>query len=63
MHLHGGLVLTRRPGQTVFIGDDITVTVEAVDDRNVKLRFCAPQGVAVDREEVRARKLAEAADE
>jgi carbon storage regulator len=48
------LVLTRKIGQRVFIGDDIIVTVTRIDkDKDaVSLGFDAPKTVAVHREEV-----------
>ena len=46
------LILTRRPGESVKIGDNITVTVLAVKGGQLRLGFTAPQDVAVHREEV-----------
>jgi len=46
------LILTRRPGESVKIGDDITVTVLGVRGNQLRLGFTAPQSVAVHREEV-----------
>ena len=46
------LILTRRPGESVKIGDDITVTVLGVRGNQLRLGFSAPQHVAVHREEV-----------
>ena len=46
------LNLTRKPGETVNIGDDITVTVLAVKDNQVKLGVNAPKDVKVFREEI-----------
>jgi carbon storage regulator len=46
------LILTRRPGESVKIGDDITVTVLGVRGNQLRLGFTAPQDVAVHREEV-----------
>jgi carbon storage regulator len=46
------LVLTRRPGESVKIGDDITVTVLCVRGNRLRLGFTAPQHVTVHREEV-----------
>jgi len=50
------LILTRRPGESIIIGDDIVVTVLSVFGSQVKLGIVAPAETAVDREEVRARK-------
>jgi carbon storage regulator len=53
------LVLTRRIGETLKIGDDIIVTVLGVKGTQVKVGVVAPKGVRVDREEVRRRIEAE----
>ena len=52
------LILKRRPGESVKIGDGITVTVLAVTGRQVRLGIEAPKDTRVDREEVRERILA-----
>jgi carbon storage regulator len=49
------LILTRRPGESVKIGDDITITVLGVRGNQLRLGFTAPQSVAVHREEVYVR--------
>ena len=46
------LILTRRPGESVKIGDDVTVTVLGVKGDQARLGFTAPPHVAVHREEV-----------
>ena len=50
------LVLTRKPGQKIAIGDDVVVTV--VDSRigQARIGVEAPRRVTVDREEVRRQK-------
>lgn len=53
------LLLTRRVTEKICIGDDIVVTVLAINGKQVRLGIDAPKNVAVDREEVRERKLAE----
>jgi carbon storage regulator len=55
----GNLILTRRAGQTVHIGGDITVTVIGIDGGQVRLAFSAPPNVRIDRSEVRERINAE----
>jgi carbon storage regulator len=46
------LILSRRPGESVKIGDEVTVTVLDVRGSHVRLGFTAPPNVAVHREEV-----------
>ena len=46
------LVLTRRPGESVRIGDEVTVTVLGVKGAYARLGFAAPKEVAVHREEI-----------
>jgi carbon storage regulator len=46
------LVLTRRPGESITIGDDIVVTVVNTAGGQVRLGITAPQHVRVVREEI-----------
>jgi carbon storage regulator len=46
------LILTRRVGETIVIGDDITVTVLGVKGNQVRLGVGAPRDVSVHREEI-----------
>ena len=46
------LILTRRVGETLMIGDDITVTVLAMKGNQVRLGVEAPRDVTVHREEI-----------
>lgn len=46
------LVLTRRPGQSIVIGNDIVVTVLEVRGDQVRVGVSAPRSVSVHREEV-----------
>jgi carbon storage regulator len=55
------LVLTRKVGEEIVIGDAIRVTVVAVQGDRVRLGVQAPRNVRVDRHEVRRRREAEAA--
>ncbi len=56
------LILTRKVGETVTIGDAVTVTVLGVKGGQVRLGVQAPREVAVHREEVHDRIQAEADD-
>ena len=46
------LVLTRRSGETIRIGDDIVVTVLTTQSGQVRVGITAPRDIAVHREEV-----------
>ncbi len=46
------LILTRRPGERVVIGDEVLVTVMSVSGHTVRLGISAPQGVPIYREEI-----------
>lgn len=46
------LVLTRRPGESVMVGDDVVITVLEVRGDVVRLGIRAPRSVPVHREEV-----------
>jgi carbon storage regulator len=46
------LVLSRKPEQSLNLGDDITITVLGIDGDRVKLGIVAPQSVTVLRQEV-----------
>ncbi len=51
------LILTRKPGETVVIGDDVRITVLAVRGSQIKLGIDAPREVRVNREEVLEREI------
>ena len=53
------LILTRRVGETVIIGNDVDVTVLGVKGNQVRLGVKAPREVAVHREEIFQRIVAE----
>ena len=46
------LILTRRPGESLTIGDDVVVTVVGVSGNQIRLGITAPREVRVLREEV-----------
>jgi carbon storage regulator len=46
------LILTRRVGEKVMIGDDVSVTVLRVKGNQVRLGVDAPKSVSVQREEI-----------
>lgn len=49
------LILTRRIGETLMIGDDIELTVLGVKGNQVRLGIKAPKDVRVNREEIHQR--------
>lgn len=46
------LVLTRRVGETLNIGDEVTLTVLGINGKQVRIGTAAPKDIAVHREEV-----------
>lgn len=53
------LILTRRIGETLMIGDEVSVTVLGVKGNQVRLGVNAPKDIAVHREEIYQRILHE----
>jgi carbon storage regulator len=49
------LVLSRKPGERILIGDDVTVTVVRIGPNNVRLGIDAPRDLTIVREELRDR--------
>jgi carbon storage regulator len=56
--LEGGrmLILTRRPAETIYIGEQVTVTVLGVVGNQVRFGIEAPRSITIDRAEIHERK-------
>lgn len=52
------LILTRKPDETIVIGENITVTVLGVKGNQVRIGIHAPRGITVDREEIAQKRKA-----
>ncbi|RYY02541.1 MAG: carbon storage regulator [Gammaproteobacteria bacterium] len=53
------LILTRRIGETLMVGDEVTVTVLGVNGNQVRIGINAPKSVPVHREEIYQKILRE----
>ena len=56
------LILTRRAGESLRIGENVEVTVMAVSGGLVRIGIKAPRNIIVDREEIAERKRREQED-
>jgi carbon storage regulator len=50
------LILTRRPAETIYIGEEVTVTVLGVVGNQVRFGIEAPRSITIDRAEIHERK-------
>jgi carbon storage regulator len=50
------LILTRRPAESIYIGDEVTVTVLGVVGNQVRFGIEAPRNITIDRAEIHERK-------
>ena len=57
------LVLTRKPGEGILIGDDIEIVVTRVEGKSVSIGIKAPLSIPILRTELAARKRLEAEGE
>ena len=53
------LILTRRPGESLYLGDDIRITVLGMQGKQIKLGLVVPHEMTVYREEVYKRVIEE----
>jgi carbon storage regulator len=59
MEVRTVLVISRKLGEKVFIGDNIVLTVVDIDRNKIRLGFTAPREIEIDREEIRKAKLSD----
>lgn len=46
------LILTRKPGETIIVDDDVKISVLGVEGRQVRIGIDAPKEIVVHREEI-----------
>ena len=56
------LVLSRKLGEKIFIGDDVEITVVDIDRGKIRLGITAPKDARIEREELRVARLKEEAE-
>ena len=56
------LILSRKAGETIVIGDNVRITVMSVHRGQVRFGIAAPRDIPVDRLEIHERKMAERAN-
>ncbi|HJL60564.1 MAG TPA: carbon storage regulator CsrA [Pseudomonadales bacterium] len=57
------LILTRRVGETLMIGDEVTVTILGISGNQIRIGVNAPKEIAVHREEIYRRIQAKGDDQ
>lgn len=57
------LVLSRKPGERIMIGDDVTVTIVRIGPNNVRIGIEAPRTMNIVREELQTNAQAKADEE
>jgi carbon storage regulator len=53
------LILSRRPNESLRIGNNVVITVVGLNGNQIRLGISAPPNVVIDREEVHLRRIAE----
>jgi len=54
------LILTRRAGESIMVGDEVTITVLGINGNQIRIGIDAPREITVHRKEVYERIQAEA---